>query len=150
MTPFSIRAIFCDKHFLAAILAAIVFWLALFLWRQPSPVMLWWPLVEWEIALQVVLLYPILEELLFRGYLQGYLLGKSWARSRLVGISSANLVTSLIFTAAHFLYHPPLAAATVLIPSLIFGYFRDRHGRLLSPILLHAYYNLGYFWLFSV
>ena len=26
---------------------------------------------------------------------------------------------------------------------------RDRYGRLHAPILLHVYYNLGYFWIFT-
>ncbi len=142
------RQVFADKHFLAAVLAAIVFWLGLSVWQPPAPDIRW-PIQQWQVFIQVVLLYPVVEEWLFRGYLQGYLLKRSWGERRYAGLSLANILTSLVFTAAHFLYHPPLAAASVVIPSLIFGYFRDRHGRLLSPILLHAYYNLGYFWLFS-
>jgi hypothetical protein len=49
--------------------------------------------------------------------------------------------------------HPPLAAISVMIPSLIFGHFRDRYNaapyqHLAAPIGLHIWYNSGYFLLF--
>jgi membrane protease YdiL (CAAX protease family) len=37
----------------------------------------------------------------------------------------------------------------VFFPSLVFGLFKDRTQRLLAPILLHVFYNAGYFWLFA-
>ena len=58
-------------------------------------------------------------------------------------------LVSLVFTGLHFINHPPAWAASVLIPSLIFGFFRDRTGRLLAPILLHVFYNSGFIWIFS-
>ena len=51
----------------------------------------------------------------------------------------------LVFTALHFVNHPPPWAAAVLLPSLLFGYFRDRHGSVLPAIVLHVFYNAGYF-----
>ena len=69
------------------------------------------------------------------------------ARGLLVGL----IVTliSLVFTGLHFIYHPPLWAASVLLPSLVFGYFKDRYRTLTTPIILHVFYNAGYFWLFA-
>jgi membrane protease YdiL (CAAX protease family) len=33
----------------------------------------------------------------------------------------------------------------VLLPSLLYGYFRDRHGSVYPAIALHVFYNAGYF-----
>jgi membrane protease YdiL (CAAX protease family) len=33
----------------------------------------------------------------------------------------------------------------VLFPSLIFGYFRDRYTSIYPCMVLHAFYNAGYF-----
>lgn len=97
----------------------------------------------------VALIYPVLEEILFRGLLQGGLWHLPWARKSCGPVSRANLLTSIIFTLLHTLTHPPLMAAAVLIPSLVFGWFRDRDERLLIPVALHAYYNSGYFLIFG-
>lgn len=51
---------------------------------------------------------------------------------------------SLQFSALHFIGHPPLWAAGVLLPSLLYGFFRDRHDSVLPPIALHVFYNAGY------
>ena len=71
---------------------------------------------------------------------------KPW---RLGPLSHANILTSVLFTALHFINHPPLWAAAVLFPSLVFGLFKDRSGGLAAPIILHVFYNSGYFWLFA-
>ena len=59
----------------------------------------------------------------------------------------ANVLTSIAFAAVHLYAHPPLWALAVFFPSLVFGYFRDRSGRLEGPILLHIGYNASYFML---
>ena len=41
------------------------------------------------------------------------------------------------------------ALAAVLLPSLVFGFFKDRSGALWAPMALHVFYNSGYFWLFG-
>ncbi len=91
--------------------------------------------------LMLVLFYPMVEELSFRGVIQGALALKF--SNRLYGgfLSAANLVTSLLFVAIHFVHHPPLWAMAVFVPSLIFGYFRDRFGGVVPSIVLHAFYN---------
>ena len=61
------------------------------------------------------------------------------------GFTLANLATSVLFTALHFVSHPPLWAAGVLLPSLLYGYFRDRHDSVYPAIALHVFYNAGYF-----
>ncbi len=44
--------------------------------------------------------------------------------------------------------HGPLWAALVFFPSLVFGFFKDRTKHLVAPVILHVFYNAGYFWLF--
>jgi hypothetical protein len=137
-----------DSQFVLALVAAPLAWVLGYLIFAPDPD--WaWPLHRPRDVLYFGILYPCVEELLFRGVLQGYLLRWPRFQRRWYALSAANLCTSGIFTALHFLTHPPLAAAAVLVPSLIFGYFRDRHGSLHAPILLHMFYNLGYFWIFA-
>jgi len=136
-----------DTLFYAALAAALLYWLVLYLLLQPSldP---GWPLREPWRFLYPALFSPVVEELVFRGLLQDLLRQriKPW---RLGPLSHANILTSLVFTALHFINHPPGWAAAVLIPSLLFGFFKDRTGALTAPILLHVFFNGGYFWLFS-
>jgi hypothetical protein len=136
-----------DRLFLAAILAGPVTWLALYVVQQPA--LQWnWPLGRpWQFLLPV-LVYPVLEEIVFRGLIQE-LVRDTISRRSLGPLTIANLLTSILFTGLHFIYHAPLWAALVFFPSLVFGFFKDRTHRLLAPIILHVFYNAGYFWLFS-
>lgn len=85
------------------------------------------------------------DEPVFRGLLQGQLIRLRWGGRGWKGLSGANLATSVLFTAAHFLYHPPLWVAAVLFPSLLFGWLRERHQNTWSPIITHVLYNLEFF-----
>ena len=116
-------------------------------------VLLWWWLpagfartiaAEPLLLVGFLLLYPLFEEWLFRGVLQGTLLQRPWGQQRRAGISVANLLTSLAFVLLHFINHPPLWALSVLVPSLVLGYFRERHDSLVPPLLLHPFFNLVY------
>ena len=144
----SLRSILADPQFRVALGAAVPLWVAwLALTGHPPD---WdWPLREPARFAALVFLYPVAEEMVFRGALQGWLLGRPVGQRRLAGITGANWLTSLVFTGLHFFEHPPLAAASVMVPSLVFGHFRDRHASLASPIMLHVFYNGGYFWLFG-
>ena len=128
-----------DPRFGLALLAGVVFWLALAWLDVPGP--LFGPAA----LLSLVLLQPLLEELLFRGQLQGWLAARPWGRRQFGGFTLANMVVTLLFTALHFFSHPPLWAAGVLVPSLLYGYFRDRHDSVVPAIALHVFYNAGYF-----
>lgn len=136
-----------DPLFYAALMAGLLFWLVLYLLQQP--VIQWdWPLLQpWQFLVPVVF-YPLVEEVVFRGLLQE-LVHEYISHHSLGLISVANLVTSVVFTAMHFIYHAPLWAALVFFPSLVFGFFKDRTGRLTAPILLHIFYNAGFLWLFT-
>jgi membrane protease YdiL (CAAX protease family) len=146
-SPVQTRLSWKDPLFYAALMAGLLFWLALYLLQQP--VVQWdWPLLQpWQFLVPVVF-YPLVEEMVFRGLLQE-LVHEYISHHSLGLISVANLVTSVAFTAMHFIYHAPLWAALVFFPSLVFGFFKDRTGRLTTPILLHIFYNAGFLWLFT-
>lgn len=137
-----------DPQFLAAILGGCLFWLALAsiqpAWTEPD-----WPLRVPFAFVLAVLIYPVLEEIVFRGLIQGTLLKRSFGRRRLVGLTTANVVTSIAFVALHLINHQWYWALAVIAPSLLFGHFRERYDHLLPAIVLHMFYNAGYFWLFT-
>lgn len=138
---------FVDRQFQLAWLAGPITWLALWPWLAThfNPL---WPLQNPLPLILAVLVYPPLEEILFRGWLQQSL-QQRLRHSRNWPVSPANLITSLFFAAAHLWRHNLLLAAAVLLPSLIFGYFYERHQGLRSPILLHGWYNLGFVYCFT-
>jgi len=138
-----------DPLFWLALLAGPLCWLLLYLLlQQPAPPRWTWPLAAPAEYLPPVLLYPVLEEIVFRGLLQE-LVQEYLSRRAFGPLSLANLLTSIIFTAFHFLNHAPVWAALVFFPSLVFGFFKDRHGTLTAPILLHAFYNAGFLLIFT-
>jgi uncharacterized protein len=93
-------------------------------------------------SLSLVLLQPILEELLFRGFIQGRLRECRIMARGLFGITPANLVASLLFVAAHLIYRPPQHAIMIFFPAVILGMLRDRHGCIYPSAIIHSYYNL--------
>ena len=133
-----------DRGFLAAVAAGALFWLALAV-VQPPPLPRPQPLALASAALW----QPLVEELLFRGAVQGELLRHPWGRRAAASISMANLATSAAFAAAHLASHPPLWAAAVVVPSLVFGWLRERLGSVWPAVALHILYNLGYFLLYG-
>ena len=104
------------------------------------------PAVATPALLASLLLWqPVAEELLFRGVLQGALLGMPRFTARFAGISLANLSASIAFVLVHLVHHPWPWALGVFVPSLIFGFYRDRSGSVLPPILLHVCFNAAFF-----
>lgn len=100
-------------------------------WRRqpPSPASLFW----------FVLLGPLIEEILFRGGLQEWLL--RWRMPALGPLSLANALASLAFVLLHGLSHPPIWALATLLPALLFGWFYERGRALWRPVCLHMVYN---------
>ncbi len=131
--------------FLSCLAVGCVFWgvLPLLVDVQPLP----WPRIASPAFLLAVVWQPIVEELFFRGCLQGFLSIREWGQRALVGISIANLLTSVAFTGAHIATHSLLWASLTLFPSLLFGVLRDRSGSVFPSIALHIIYNAGYFML---
>ena len=132
---------FKDRLFLGALAAGpagALVWVALTGERAGDDGLLApWPL------LMLVVVYPVLEELAFRGLVQGLLLRPRWGRYRAGPLSLANVLTTLAFAMSHWPRGSNLLALGVVPPGLIFGYFRERHDGLLSPVLLHGWYNLS-------
>ena len=132
---------FYDPWFYLALAAGPLVWCGLLLTGVATGIGL--PAIS--LLVLGVLVYPILEEIVFRGALQGWLLEHSvLSQSLLPGISYANLLASLVFSLFHFISQPPLWAALVFFPSIIFGWSRDRFGSLPGSIILHAFYNAGF------
>lgn len=137
-TPF-----YRDPLFLSALAAGVLFWIVL------GRSVAWNPIRAKDLFtghfLSLILFQPLGEEVLFRGFLQGQWLQTRWGRAAFRGLTAANTVTSLLFVFSHFIGHPPGWALAVFFPSMIFGYFRDRHGSIYPSIFLHIFYNAGYF-----
>ena len=96
----------------------------------------------------LVLVYPVLEELSFRGVIQGMLF-QQWGSKGLGLLSFANIATSFIFVLFHLYSHSLVWAMAIMMPSLIFGYFRDKYRSVIPALLLHIFYNSGYFLLYA-
>lgn len=137
-----------DWQFGAALAAAPLFWLGLAQTRSLSPDLAW-PLAHPLPLLIVALVYPVLEEMVFRGLIQGELARRPWGARQILGLSVANLLAASLFAASHLWHHTALHALAVLAPGLLFGYFRDRYGGIKQAVLLHVVYNTGYIWLFG-
>lgn len=143
-----VRGFWQDKLFWAAIMAAPLFCLGL-LFSQCSFSVAWRkPFSYPDKFLLLSFVYPVLEEIVFRGLLQGTLLKWGAGRKRWRGITLSNGVTSIIFMLAHFVSHAWNWAVAVLAPSLIFGYFRDKYQSIMPSIILHIFYNFVYFLFF--
>jgi membrane protease YdiL (CAAX protease family) len=98
----------------------------------------------------MLLLWSTSEEIVFRGGLQPLL---GWGLARVLPprnaphqgrcvISMANLLTSLLFCAAHLLHKPAWVVLGLFPVSLLLGASLERSGRLWVPVALHAYFNL--------
>jgi membrane protease YdiL (CAAX protease family) len=77
---------------------------------------------------------PIVEELFFRGLIQG-------AFTRRLGPTPAIFVTALIFCFAHVLSQGPIAPLVLFPAALVLGYLRHRFGRLAPGMIAHSTFN---------
>lgn len=132
-----------DKHFLLALLAAAPVWLALGLRVGPQMLV---PATLWAWC-SLVLVQPLLEEMVFRGLLQGQaltLLARQGKPMRAGPVTLANLLVTLAFVALHLVAQPPAWAVAVAIPSLVFGHLRERFSSVWPAVAVHAIYNAGF------
>ena len=132
-----------DRAFVLATVAGVAFWTLLW-WRLPIQTMRWRQMWSWEF-LSLVVLQPCLEEVVFRGALQGRLSRRQGFRMAWRGFTVANGLTALLFAAGHLVSHPAIWAAGVVVPALAFGFFRDRYASIWPGMVLHMFYNGGYF-----
>lgn len=131
-----------DKYFWLCVAAAPVVWIALSLiFGLPSSQR---SAKTPQMLAMTIVIYPLLEEIVFRGALQGWLLEFKSLAKKILYLSSANWITSLVFAGMHFINHAPVWAALVLVPSLVFGWSRDRYKSVVPSICLHSFYNAGF------
>lgn len=96
------------------------------------------PFLFYVTLLEIVLLVPIVEEILFRGYLHG------WLRS-LMGRWSAIGASSLVFALFHYsssqkIYNFELIAALFILACFL-GFLYEKYQNIWAPIGLHALFN---------
>jgi len=77
---------------------------------------------------------PIVEEIFFRGLIQG-------AFSRRVGPVAALFITAVIFSLSHVPGEGPFAPFLLFPMALVLGYLRMKTGRLAAGMLAHAQFN---------
>ena len=128
-----------DAHFVAAAMAAMPVWLGLGMAVGERMQVV----AGWSAWISFVLVLPLVEELLFRGLLQGQLLRLSSAR-RMGPLTLANIWTTMGFVALHLPAQPLPWALAVAVPSLVFGHLRERFGSVFPAMLMHALYNTGF------
>ena len=139
----SLRAWPPDTHLALALLAAVPVWLMLALWagtQMRVPLGLW----AW---LSLVAVQPLLEELVFRGVLQGQalaLLSKDGRPRRLGPLTLANVLVTVAFVLLHLRAQPLAWALAVAVPSLALGHLRERFASAWPCVLVHAVYNAGF------
>lgn len=142
------RSYWQQSDFWLACCAAVIFWLSFKLLVPSSPLTPSIPTLSTSL-LFLIFIFPVLEEIVFRGLIQEsiqkLLVHKQFKIIFLWRISHANLLASMCFTLSHFWSQPALWAAATLIPSLLFGYFKDKYQSLYPSIMLHIFYNLGFY-----
>jgi uncharacterized protein len=132
-----------DAHLALAIALALPVWVTLGLlvggrMHVPS---------GWTAWASFVLVQPLLEELVFRGILQGHALrltARQGVARRLGPVTLANVLVSVGFVALHLRAQPLAWALAVLVPSLVLGHLRERMGSVWPAVLVHAVYNAGF------
>lgn len=132
------RRCYLDFRFALAMLAGIFVVWVMHGWVKPYPASVEY---SWMQLLSLIIWQPFIEEVLFRGIVQGQIRKQDWGKRAWLGISSANAVTSILFVIIHMINHNPLFALTVLAPSLVFGYFRDYCNSIYPSIIIHSSYN---------
>ena len=132
-----------DSVFLLLLALGPMVWLSM-IWLFAFQPLLWHAI--WSpVFLSVALWQPVFEELLFRGIVQGHLLQSIARQKTWFGLSISNLLTSIAFSLAHLANHSIWWSLLVFVPSLCFGFVRDRFGSVYPSIALHVFYNTGYF-----
>ena len=101
--------------------------------------------LDWQLFLTISIIVPVLEELVFRGLIQGYLRQFDQGQKAILGISAANFLTSLLFVSLHGLTRDGYSALLVFLPSLYLGLVRDRTRSIAMCILIHVLWNLGWY-----
>jgi membrane protease YdiL (CAAX protease family) len=133
-----------------ALIGALFLWLALALLVGINPDLSWVP-NNFGLFFAVCFLSPVLEEYVFRGLVYDYVERRSqwvWPANSVLKISISNLVSSFLFVMLHGILRGSSAALLVIVPSLYLGMLRRETSGLGPCILVHGFWNLGWFSLF--
>lgn len=103
------------------------------------------PSLDWPMLVNSLLLAPVLEELVFRGGVQEVLDRTAFGRLHVPGgVSVGNVLTSILFSAAHLMATSSWLAASIFFPSVMLGRLKQLYPSLLPAMLVHAWYNVCY------
>lgn len=96
------------------------------------------PILFWVTVVSIIFIVPMIEETLFRGFLQGWL--KGW-----LGRTKAIIITALIFSLFHFASSQGIEnielISSLFILGCFLGFLYERQRSLLAPIGLHSTFN---------
>ena len=132
------RQCYMNRRFVLAMLAGIIVVWVMHGWVKPYPDSV---VYSWMQLLSLIIWQPFIEEVLFRGIIQGQIRKWDWGRRSWLSISSANAITSVLFVIVHMINSTPALALIILAPSLVFGYFRDYCNSVYPSIIIHSSYN---------
>ena len=121
---------------------AIPFWLGAALLHEAGLVKFYAPegITDW---MAIGLIYPLIEELIFRGLLMGFL-SRYPILSRGRFVTTSNILTSIIFALCHVLVSKIVVnGLLVFLPSLWLGATRERFGSVWMCYVIHTIWNLG-------
>lgn len=97
------------------------------------------PILFWVTTLTIIGIVPILEELLFRGFLQ------SWLKTKFKGALTAIVITSIIFAFFHFSVSQGITnielIASLFLLSCFLGFLYEKQQSLWASIGLHSCFN---------
>ena len=125
-----------------------------FLWfeleRLPN---FFWPVADGYGFLMFCLAAPVIEEFFFRDMLYNWIQTVRSYDIRIRGVlifTFANLATTAAFSVVHMLTRDIVTGLLVIVPSLYLGFIRQRARNVGPCILVHAFWNYGWFAFFSL
>ena len=127
-----------NYRFVLTVLASILAVWVIHGWVQPYPSHVEF---NWLQLLSLIVWQPLIEEVLFRGIIQGQFAKHKWGQRSLLNISSANAATTVLFVTMHMVNTMPWYALTIFVPSLVLGYFRDYCDSIYPCIVIHSTFN---------
>lgn len=98
--------------------------------------------------LQITVLASLVEEIVFRGFVYHLLEKIKFFREDSWFITKRNLLVSLLNSVARGVVVAPIWFRASLLPSLIFGYARERFGTVTAPLLIHLNFTVWYYLFF--
>jgi membrane protease YdiL (CAAX protease family) len=93
-----------------------------------------------------IFLVGLPEEVFFRGYLQTSLEDVFLKRFRFLGVTFGLglILTAAFFSLNHLLLTGRLFSLAVFFPALVFGWLKERTGKIPAPAIFHALANIVY------